>query len=146
MDKKVYVSVKGTTLIDGEEDVTELVTEGEMIFRGGKYLLKYKEQLSDDGFEYTTMIKIDTNTVVMTRTGSSSTQMVFECGKKHTSHYETPMGSFTICVSTDMLQIDVKDDGGYIRIDYVLDINNITTVENKLVISIHKDPVATERK
>lgn len=136
VNKKVYVSVVGTTTIDGEKDKTELVTEGEYVNRNGKYMLRYKEHLADFGTDCSTIIKIDEGTVVMTRSGSANTQMIFENGKRHMSHYETPLGSFTIGVSTDKLDIMVDENGGSVEIDYILDINSSAQVENNLKLNI----------
>ncbi|MBQ8541500.1 MAG: DUF1934 domain-containing protein [Clostridia bacterium] len=134
--KKVYVSIIGETSVDGDGDKTELVTEGEYTFRNGKYLLRYREHLADVGGECTTVIKIDTDSVVMSRNGNINTQMIFQEGKRHMSHYETPLGSFTIGVSTDMLKSEVGLDGGEVEIKYILDINNSAQVENYLHLNI----------
>ena len=134
--KKVYVSIIGETSVNGDDDKTELVTEGEYTFRNGKYLLRYREQLSDVGDECTTVIRIDNETVVMSRSGNINTQMIFEKGKRHVGHYETPLGSFTIGVSTDALAIKVDDNGGEVEIRYILDINNSAQVENYLHLNI----------
>lgn len=134
--KKVYVSIIGETSVDGDGDKTELVTEGEYTFRNGKYLLRYREHLADVGGECTTVIKIDTDSVVMSRNGNINTQMIFEEGKRHMSHYETPLGSFTIGVSTDLLKSKVGLDGGEVEIKYILDINNSAQVENYLHLNI----------
>ena len=134
--KKVYVSVIGESSVDESGDKTELVTEGEYTLRNGKYLLRYREQLSDVGDECTTVIKIDNETVVMSRNGNINTQMIFEKGKRHVGHYETPLGSFTIGVSTDTLAIKVDDNGGEVEIRYILDINNSAQVENYLHLNI----------
>lgn len=134
--KKVYVSIIGETSVEGDGDKTELVTEGEYTFRNGKYLLRYREHLSDVDGECTTVIKIDTDSVVMSRNGNINTQMIFEEGKRHMSHYETPLGSFTIGVSTDLLKSKVGLDGGEVEIKYILDINNSAQVENYLHLNI----------
>ncbi len=134
--KKVYVSISGTSTVSGESDKTELVTEGEFKVLGDKYLLKYQEQLSDTGDGCTTIIKINDRTVVMSRSGSINTQMIFENGKKHIGHYETPIGSFTISVSTEELNVNMHDGGGNVEIRYILDINNQTQIENYLNLNI----------
>ncbi len=134
--KKVYVSIVGESTVDGDGDKTELVTEGEYALRNGKYLLRYKEHLADVGGDCTTMIKIDRETVVMSRNGNINTQMIFEKGKRHMSHYETPLGSFTIGVSTDTLGVNVDECGGEVEIKYILDINNSAQVENYLRLNI----------
>lgn len=136
VSKKVYVSVVGTTVTDGESDQTELVTEGEYVIRNGKYMLRYQEDVESFGTECSTIIKFDNDTVVMTRSGGANTQMIFENGKRHISHYETPLGSFTIGVSTDRMVVDVNENGGNVEIDYILDINSSAQVENKLRLNI----------
>ena len=141
MSKKVYVSVTGTYNTDGECDRTELVTEGEYLVRNGKYMLRYKEQLYGSGDDCSTIIKIDSDTVVMTRTGAANTQMIFENGKRHMSHYETPLGSFTIGVSTDKLDIAVDEEGGNVEIGYTLDINSSAQVQNNLRLNIRGDRI-----
>lgn len=137
MSDKVYVSITGESIIDGEADRTEFVTEGDYVFRGGKYFLKYKEGLIEGEESLTTMIKLDKNTVTMTRSGSANTQMIFEGGKRHLSHYETPMGSFTIGILTDSMQVNLGENGGDVKIKYVLEINNVKT-ENNLRLNIRK--------
>lgn len=139
MNKKVYVSVVGECLVDGELDSTELVTEGEFAQRNGKYLLRYKEQLASDEGECSTIIKIDDKTVVMSRTGMANTQMIFEKGKRHTSHYETPLGSFTINVSCEKMEIGINENGGRVDIDYTLEINNAATIKNRLNLNIRSE-------
>ncbi len=130
MSDKVYVSIVGESVVNGETDKTELVTEGDYTFRGGKYLLRYKEGLVEGEENCSTMIKFDENIITMTRTGTSNTQMIFEHGKRHLSHYETPIGSFTIGIRTDSLQVDVGENGGDVEIKYVLDINNVQSKNN----------------
>ncbi|MBR5535107.1 MAG: DUF1934 domain-containing protein [Clostridia bacterium] len=134
--KKVYVSIIGESLVDGDGDKTEMVTEGEYTMRGGKYLLRYNEHLSDMDDGCTTVIRFDENSVVMSRSGNINTQMIFETGKRHVSHYETPLGSFTIGISTDVLKKNIGENGGDVEIKYILDINNSAQVENYLHLNI----------
>ena len=137
MSKKVYVSIIGETTLNGESDKTELITEGVYAERGGKYLLKYREQLFEDGGEpCSTVVKFDKNTITMTRSGMSNTQMIVEGGKRHISHYETPLGSFTVGILTDSINIDMGEDGGNVEIRYKLDIDRGVQVENTLHMKI----------
>lgn len=141
VNKKVYVSIVGSSYVDEENDTTELVTEGEFIKRNDKYLLRYKEQISEEDEMCSTIVKFDDKNVVMTRTGAINTQMIFENGKRHISHYETPMGSFTIGVRTDNMNIQVDDSGGNIEISYVLDINSSAQIHNKLHLNIRGERI-----
>jgi uncharacterized beta-barrel protein YwiB (DUF1934 family) len=137
MSDKVYVSIMGESVVGGESDKTELVTEGDYAFRGGKYLLKYKEGLADGDEFCSTVIKIDKDVITMTRTGTANTQMIFEHGKRHLSHYETPIGSFTIGITTDSMSVDIGEDGGDVKIKYILDINSVQS-KNNLHLNIRK--------
>lgn len=136
MSKRVYVSIKGESKVNGENDTTELMTEGLYTQKGGKYLLKYRESLEEGGQDCSTVIKFDRGVMTMTRSGASNTQMIFEPGKRHISHYETPVGSFTVGIMTDSINIDVNEDGGDINVRYMLDINQGVMVENRLHLNI----------
>lgn len=140
MSERVYISIVGETNVDGECDKTEMVTEGDYVFRAGKYLLRYRERLIEDGEECSTIIKCDGQKVTMTRTGSANTQMIFENGKRHVSLYETPLGSFSVNILTDSLNVDVGEAGGEIKIDYALDINSSMRTQNRLHLNIRKTP------
>ena len=64
--------------------------------------------------------------VTLIRTGSVSTALVFEKGKRHTCVYQTPYMPFEVCVHT----LDVKNElaatagsiGGVLELDYVVEI------------------------
>lgn len=141
MSERVYISIVGESTLNGESDKTEMVTEGDYVFRGGKHLLKYREGIIEGEPESSTVVKIDGQTVTMTRSGAANTQMIFEHGKRHISHYETPMGSFTIGVMADRIDINVGEDGGEVKIDYMLDINNSMQTLNSLSLNIRKTSV-----
>ncbi len=141
MSERVYISIVGECEANGESDRTEMVTEGDYVFRGGKHLLRYKESVMEGEAESSTVLKIGDDTVTMTRSGVSNTQMIFENGKRHISHYETPVGSFTIGVTADNVNINVGENGGYVDINYMLDINNSMQTSNKLHLNIRKTPV-----
>ena len=86
------------------------------------------------------MLKIDGNIVTMSRTGTEggNTYMVFESGKTHMGHYETPYGSFTVSTITDKLKVDLGETEGDIRIDYFVDIDNVPQSANSLSMSIRE--------
>ncbi len=140
MSDKVYIAIVGETSVDGECDKTEMVTEGEYVFRAGNHMLRYKERLAEDGEECSTIIKCDGKKVTMTRTGAANTQMIFENGKRHMSLYETPLGSFSVNILTDSVNVDVGETGGEIKINYALDINSSMRTQNRLQLNIRRTP------
>lgn len=138
MNKKVIISITGEEKnIYGEDDKIEFVTEGNYYERNGKSYLSYKEtEISGFDSNTTTTLKIDGDTVSMTRFGNVNTHMVFSPGKRHLSHYETPYGSFTIGVVPEAVAIDMTDGSGNINIAYSLEIDNSPSATHSLNLNV----------
>ncbi len=140
MNKGAIISICGQeNYLDGTDEKTELVTEGKYYKKGNKYFISYNETPMT-GFDTNTKttIKVDGDTVAMTRFGQVNTHMVFKPGEKHISHYETPFGSFTIGVISDEVDVKIGDNGGDIRIKYLLEIDNNTRARHDLTLNIRE--------
>ncbi len=138
--KEAIISITGSEeVIGGEGENVELVTSGKYYKKGDKYYVTYQET-EVTGFDdhTTTTLKIDGDTVAMTRFGQVNTHMVFKRGEKHMGHYETPFGSFTVGIISDDVQVDVSDNGGDISIDYLLEIDNSTKAKHNLRLNIRE--------
>ena len=142
MKKDIIISIRGVfTDQEEENDDLELVTSGRYYERNGKKYIVYEESEVTGFKEGTqTMLKIDGNIVTMSRTGTEggNTYMVFESGKTHMGHYETPYGSFTVSTFTDKMKVDIGETEGDIRIDYFVDIDNVPQSANSLSMSIRE--------
>ena len=97
----VMISVRGEQYFDGvDPDATELMTEGTLETTDTGLLLRYRES-ELTGMEGTeTTFEIGPRRVILRRSGSVSSQMVFEEGQQHTSLYETPYGELTVDIQT----------------------------------------------
>ena len=138
MKKDVYISIKGSQEQDGERDGVELTTEGTFYNKDGKYYLCYTEGELSGLEKCNTTLKISPDGIVtMMRRGQTNTQLVFEKGQRHTGHYETPYGDFTISVMTNSIDVSIDDNGGNIDIDYIMDINNIARSHNGISLRVH---------
>lgn len=138
--KEAIISITGLEeVLGGESEKTELVTSGKYYKKGNKYYISYKET-EVTGFDEntTTTVKIDGDTVAMTRFGQVNTHMVFKSGEKHVGHYETPFGSFTVGIISDDVKIDIDDCGGDISIKYLLEIDNNTKAKHDLRLNIRE--------
>ena len=142
MKKDIIISIRGVfTDQEEENDDLELSKSGRYYEKKEKKYIVYEESEVTGFKEGTqTMLKIDGNIVTMSRSGieGGNTFMVFENGKTHMGHYETPYGSFTVSTFTDKMKVDIGETEGDIRIDYFVDIDNVPQSANSLSMSIRE--------
>jgi uncharacterized beta-barrel protein YwiB (DUF1934 family) len=130
MQTNAIISLIGTQDVNGDE-ILELTTVGRYERDGNKHIITYEATQLPDMEESTTTLVIDEGQVAMNRIGANATTMIFEQGQRHLSHYSTPHGAFTIGVHTDMVNVDLDDNGGEIKAHYVIDVDNATVSTNK---------------
>ena len=137
MKKDVYISIKGRQELDGQKDNIEMTTEGHFYDKDGKYYISYNEGELSGLEKCSTTLKISPDgTVTMMRRGQTNTHLVFEKGRCHTGHYETPYGDFTISVTAKDVDVDIDENGGDLSIDYIMDINNVAQSHNGISLKI----------
>jgi uncharacterized beta-barrel protein YwiB (DUF1934 family) len=131
VNKNVIISLKGTQSMDNQDaNVLELVTEGRYYKKGGTYYITYKESEVTGMDGTTTTLKVSDGIVTLMRFGSVNSQFIFQKGQKHVSYYDTTYGAFTIGVFTNDLNINVGDEGGEIKVDYEIEIDNNKSGDN----------------
>ena len=126
--------------IDGEDDTSELITEGTVIQKpNGGVVLQYDESELTGMAGCVTKIMFSTQKpsfVVMMREGMVNTSLSFEEGKRHISSYNTPYMPFRLCVNT--VRVDnTFDVDGEIVIEYLLEIRGLSTERNILKIKVN---------
>lgn len=138
MRKDVIITICGKPRydIDGESDNIELMTEGKLYKKNGKYYIIYKESSLTGLAGVTTTLKVEDSCVTLIRSGLMSTQMIFEEGKKHFGLYQTDEGTLTVSVSASRVKSRIGDNGGDLFIDYSVEIDNMLTAENSLSLTI----------
>lgn len=124
MTEEVLVSIKGMQIMDdADAGVEEVVTQGRYFFKNGKHYIKYEEVC--EGMEGTiqNLIKLDRNSMEVTKRGLTNVHMVFEKDKKNLTYYDTPFGNLLVGIAAT--NIDVKDSEQNIDVTvrYALDIN-----------------------
>lgn len=137
---KYIISVVGTQKVDDESDSIELTTTAAYVQRGGRRLIRYREYLEEQPGTYlTTLISIDSDKrVLIQKNMDKRSELILEEGVRHQCAYFTPIGSMMIGVYTDVVNIDLGDDGGKIEIEYTLDFNSGVESENKIEIELTK--------
>ena len=78
----------------------------------------------------TTTFEVKGPQVILTRTGTVNSQMVFEEGRQHTSLYETPFGELTVDIQTSTLKHNLTQRGGVMEIKYSIAVEHTVTGRN----------------
>ena len=137
--KNAIIYIKGyQNEADADEDVTELMTDGEYFRCGDVSTFSYMES-ELTGFEGTkTTFDVENDRVVMTREGAVSNRLIFQEGKKHHFVYETPYGSVIMGVDTHGINQHMDDSGGDLEINYVIDMDNSVLSRNRFIINVRE--------
>lgn len=135
MNKKAIISVSSKQP-SGEEDAIEVVTPGEFYKEGNFYYAIYNEtELS--GMEGTeTTLKISEDVMYLKREGTTNTEMEFRPNAENVILYNTPYGTLELKTKTKGLQVEMKDDGGDVMVDYSLSISGQPSQNTILNINI----------
>ena len=127
----VLIKVRGEQYFDDiDPDSTELTTDGVMELTEDGMILSYEETELTGMAGTTTTFTVAGPRVVLTRSGSVNSQMVFEDGKQHTSLYETPFGELSIDIQTSRLLHNLTERGGLMEIKYSIAVEHTVTGRN----------------
>ena len=127
----VMLSIRGEQYFDDvDPDETELMTEGTMTLRGENIYLLYQESELTGMEGTTTTFSVEGKRVVLERTGTVNSRMVFEEGVQHTSLYETPFGELSVDIQTSRLLHNLTERGGLMEIKYSIAVEHTVTGRN----------------
>ena len=135
----VLLSIRGEQYFDDiDPDATELMTEGTMVLTEDGMVLSYEETELTGMEGTTTTFEVKGPQVILTRTGTVNSQMVFEEGRQHTSLYETPFGELTVDIQTSRLRHNLSERGGVMDIKYSIAVEHTTTGRNCFKIRVKR--------
>ena len=136
--KDVLISIKGMQNLGGNHDEAELITQGKYGCDEDTAHFFYNES-ELTGLEGTTTDFVVTPAeVILSRSGSVNSQMVFQRGKRHSFMYDTPYGTFTLALNTNRIQSDLGEHGGNLEVEYNLDIENAHLSRNTVIINVRE--------
>lgn len=139
MKKDVIITIRGLqSFEESGDDSVELVTSGRYYEKNGNYYVSYKESELTGLGDTTTTLKIEENKVTVMRFGELTSNMIFEEGQKHITYYDMGFGALTVGVSTKRIDKKLDDNGGKMKIDYAMEINNAVAGENALFMEIRE--------
>ena len=135
----VLLSIRGEQYFDGiDPDATELMTEGSMVLTGDGMVLTYEESQLTGMEGTTTTFEVKGPRVILTRSGTVNSQMVFEEGRQHTSLYETPFGELSVDIQTSVLKHNLTERGGVMEIKYSIAVEHTVTGRNCFKIRVRR--------
>lgn len=139
MNNNVLISISGSQMFDGSDlETIELTTGGTLAETDGGYDIVYPESAMT-GLEGTiTTFKVRGDSVTLSRTGSVTTEMIFQKGKRHLSLYDVGFGALMVGINARRVETSLSPVGGTIEIDYALEIDNHVAGENMFKIDIRK--------
>jgi uncharacterized beta-barrel protein YwiB (DUF1934 family) len=136
MDKKAIVTINSRQIVNGEEETIELITAGRFYSKENGYYIVYEETEISGMQGTTTTVRISGDSVSIIRFGTTSSRLNFKKGVRDISLYKTPYGVMEIEVMASLLEIDVGDGGGSLKICYELSTGGQKSSANELLIKI----------
>lgn len=140
MIKDVFITIKGIQGLDGESDVIEFATEGQMGIKDGEYYLSYNEGgLLDSGDNVKTQLFIKSDgSAVLQRTGSLKSRMQITVGERNICYYSTPQGELVIGIFGEEVSCNLDESGGTIVLKYTIDSNLQLISKNEVNIIVRE--------
>ena len=144
MKEDYLIKVTGVQEIDGDSDTVEIITSGTLMYRDGRFLIKYTERDNDDpriAIDNSVLVNGDTQVTVIRNVGAES-RLILEKGRRHQCIYSTVAGDLSVGVYTEYIKNTLKENvGGKLSLKYSLDFNAGLVSNNELHINKKKKEV-----
>ncbi len=128
MKKDIFLKISGMQFTADNNDLSEpepveIIAPGEYYFKNGKHYILYDEFM--EGFDTVTknVLKLQQDSLEITKRGSSNVHMVFEKDKKNMTCYSTPFGSLMMGIDARSISIQESEEELHAQIEYALDVN-----------------------
>ncbi len=140
MIRDAIINIKGIQGIEGDTDTIEFNTDGRFGIKDGSYYISYDESgMLDTGDEVKTHIYINSEeSVVLQRTGTIKSKIFIEKGNRNSCFYSTPHGDLTIGVYGEIIEHNLTENGGDIKLKYTIDSDLRLISQNEVNISIRE--------
>jgi len=136
--KQIMLKIKGTIKRAGEKpEIIEFTTEGKHYRKGGADYLVYEESEISGMDGSTTTLKLKDGKITLNRFGSAKMRLEFEKGKRFSSDYVTPGGTFKLEILTGELYYVLEENiKGSILVRYEMSLKGLGSSTNELNIEI----------
>ena len=121
---KVFIKIKGLYTGTMDEEASCEGEEAEVIeSQDDEVEVRYEEVYDDSQERSSSIIKIDGDSVEVTKKGVVSTKMRFTMGSKNMTYYQTPYGNMSLGIITKSLEIERTEDTISIYLVYGMEVN-----------------------
>ena len=127
MKLPVILTVQGCQYYSEQEpEVIELVTEGTLEELGdGSWDISYEETDLTGLAGVTTLFHLEPGKVVLRRTGTLRSEMIFQEGVSHDSLYQMEFGALLITVCAQQINARISQRGGVVDLTYTIHIEGM---------------------
>lgn len=126
----VMLSIRGRqTYLDQESDEIELVTEGTLEYIDCGWNISYEETELTGLQGVNTLFRVESDKIILTRTGRLNSQMIFQKGVRHDSLYQMEFGALMITVCANWISVNLNETGGIVDLIYGIEIEQSTAGE-----------------
>lgn len=119
-DNEYRIIVCNKQTIDNETDTIEEIAYGNYREKDGKQYILYKTETNDD--KISSMIKISSDEILIKRSGSVNSSIVYKVDEKRRFMYSLPYGSVEMEIETERIISKLDKDGGTIELVYALSV------------------------
>lgn len=135
--EEVLIGIKGLHAVkDSPEDDIEVVFPGSLRKLGDTWYLRYTEPVEGFEGEIRSLIKMRNRYLEVSKRGLTSTNMIFEEGKKNVTWYDTPLGSVLLGISATSVQVNLQKNSIEAQAAYALDVNDQHQADCHISISV----------
>jgi len=121
---------------DDEAEQFELITEGTFDHTGDAVRISYKDSDVTGFAGAQTTFVVEPERITLIRDTWYGGDMVFDESQKHHFLYQTPFGSITMGIQTELVRRELTDIGGNLQIDYSIDVDNVLVSRNSFKINV----------
>lgn len=140
MEENYKLYIKGTQTTVGEPDNVEVRTSGAYVLKNGSRYISYREFDPENPEQsYRTTVKVDTNNIVtIIKGGEGCYNLILEKGRRHKCQYATNFGTILLGVYTEDVKVKLNDNGGFVAVNYSIDVDSELASKNELYIKIEE--------
>lgn len=141
MSRPVMLTIRGEQRYHGQEpDVIELVTEGVLDSMPDGWRITYAESGLTGMAGTQTTFEMQPGSVVLARTGTVQSRMVFTEGVRHDCLYQLDVGALMVGVCAKKIHWEMTEDGGKLDVLYAVEIEQSLAGTVRYTIGVAPQP------